>query len=157
MVDVINATEPQLAALAAACHPASFGLAKKDVVDESYRKALKMDSSEFATQFSPLSSGIMEGIRKALFGKRTTENIKVELYKLNVYGISNPFFLSCVNPCLNYFPFQDLDRSSNRMSILHAARAWLDHSWLFFQQNTKAARWYSAMGVANSHSIPPVP
>jgi len=88
MIDIINATEPQLAALAAACQPASFGLAKKDVVDESYRKALKMDSSEFATQFSPLSSGIMEDIRKALFGSRTTESIKVELYKLNVYGTS---------------------------------------------------------------------
>ncbi|KIM42955.1 hypothetical protein M413DRAFT_69792 [Hebeloma cylindrosporum] len=86
MIDVISSTEPQLAALAAACQPASFGLAKEDVVDESYRKAGKMDASEFATQFSPTTSGIMENIRQALFGRRTTDSIKVELYKLNVYG-----------------------------------------------------------------------
>jgi len=91
MIDVIQATEPQLAALAAACQPASFGLAKEDVIDESYRKARKMDASQFATQFSPTSSGIMEGVQKALFGRRTTESIKVELYKLNVYGISLSF------------------------------------------------------------------
>ncbi|KIM35886.1 hypothetical protein M413DRAFT_449513 [Hebeloma cylindrosporum] len=86
VIDFLNAAEPQLAALAAACQPASFGLAQRDVIDESYRKALKMDSSQFAAQFSPLSSGIMKGIRKALFGNQTIEDIKVELYKLNVYG-----------------------------------------------------------------------
>ena len=33
----------------------------------------------------------MEGVQKALFDRQTTESIKVELYKLNVYGISLSF------------------------------------------------------------------
>ena len=96
MIDFSRATEAQLVTLAAACEPASFGIAKKDVIDESYRKAGKMDPSDFAMQFSPTSSGIMEGVRKSLFSNRTTESIKVELYKLNVYGTSfnsDPFLL----------------------------------------------------------------
>jgi hypothetical protein len=88
MIDFMQATEQQLAVLAAACQPATFGVAKNNVLDESYRKAGKMDASEFAVQFSPTSSGIMEGIRNSLFGGRPNESIKVELYKLNVYGTS---------------------------------------------------------------------
>lgn len=76
----------------------SFCLAKQDVIDESYRKARKMDSSEFATQFSPVSSGIMEGIRRALFGGRAADNINAELYKLNIYGISTVLFFFPMDP-----------------------------------------------------------
>jgi hypothetical protein len=89
MIDFAQATDQKLAYLAAACQPATFGVARNNVRDESYQKAGKMGASEFVSaQFSPLSSGIMEGLRKALFGGRTNESLKVELYKLNVYGMS---------------------------------------------------------------------
>ena len=91
MIDFTKVSDQQLASLEAACQPATFGVAQKDVLDESYRKAGKMDVSEFAAQFSPTSSGILEGIRKSLFMGRTNESIRVELYKLNVYGTSCSF------------------------------------------------------------------
>ncbi|KAF8971147.1 hypothetical protein BDZ97DRAFT_1651431, partial [Flammula alnicola] len=82
-----NATDAQLSSLAEACEPASFGRNDEDVLDESYRKAGKMDVKNFATQFSPVSSGIVQNIRESLLqGQNADEEIKVELYKLNVYG-----------------------------------------------------------------------
>jgi len=83
MIDFTQANDQQLASLEAACQPATFGVARNNVLDESYRKAGKMDASEFAAQFSPTSSGITEGIRKSLFGGQTNnESVKVELYKI---------------------------------------------------------------------------
>jgi hypothetical protein len=37
--------------LSDACQPATFGVNKEDVLDESYRKAGKMDVTDFATNF----------------------------------------------------------------------------------------------------------
>ncbi|KDR78105.1 hypothetical protein GALMADRAFT_1301839 [Galerina marginata CBS 339.88] len=87
LLNFANATETQLSSLAEACQQATFGVNQKDVLDESYRKAGKLDSTEFATQFSPLSSGIVDTIRESLLqGEHAEKSIKVELYKLNVYG-----------------------------------------------------------------------
>ena len=81
-----EATEEQLTTLAQACQPASFGVAREDVLDESYRKAGKMECADFATQFSPFSSKIVDKIRGSLFQGRNNTSIHVEMYKLNVYG-----------------------------------------------------------------------
>jgi hypothetical protein len=86
VLDSKEATEEQLAMLAQACQPASFGVAKEDVLDESYRKAGKMECAEFATQFSPFSCKIVDKIRGSLFQGRNDTSIHVEMYKLNVYG-----------------------------------------------------------------------
>ena len=54
-------------------------------MDESYRKAGKMDAVDFSANFNPNNSGIMEVIRSLLL-KDPESSIKVELHKLNVYG-----------------------------------------------------------------------
>ena len=79
-------TEEQLATPPQACHPASFGIAQEDVLDEPYRKAAKMECADFATQFSPFSSKVVDKIRGSLFQGRNNTSIHVEMYKLNVYG-----------------------------------------------------------------------
>lgn len=73
--------------LASACEPATFGVDQKDVLDESYRKARKLDVAHFATTFELRKSRIMDVVRAALL-ERHDSNIPVEadLYKLNVYG-----------------------------------------------------------------------
>lgn len=86
ILDFKDATDEQLAALAEACQPASFGIAEKDVLDESYRKAGKMECTDFATQFCPHASKIVDKIRKSLLQGRNDATIEVEMYKLNVYG-----------------------------------------------------------------------
>ena len=86
-IDFSNATGPQLELLFQACDPATFGVDKKDVIDESYRKAGKIDVANFATKFNVERSGILELIRNELLeGGGAKKGINVELYKLNVYG-----------------------------------------------------------------------
>jgi len=45
-----------------------------------------MECADFATQFSPFSSKVVDKIRGSLFQGRNNTSIHVEMYKLNVYG-----------------------------------------------------------------------
>jgi hypothetical protein len=70
-----------------ACEPAPFGLGRKDVLDDTYRKAGKLDTLNFATNLNVASSGLLESVRKGLLGWEDEERpIKAQLYTLNVYG-----------------------------------------------------------------------
>jgi hypothetical protein len=73
--------------LAQACEPASFGKKHEDVFDENYRKAGKMDSECFSSTLDPFHTNVMKIIRGYLLeGTQSTENVKIEPYKLNIYG-----------------------------------------------------------------------
>lgn len=73
--------------MADACHKATFGLSDKDVLDEAYRKAGKMDTTDFAALLSPNALGLMNIIATNLLrGRKSADDIEVKLYKLNVYG-----------------------------------------------------------------------
>lgn len=52
--------------LIAAAQPATFGLNGRNVMDESYRKASKLDSSHFSTNFHPADYGILDAIKQCL-------------------------------------------------------------------------------------------
>ena len=113
-MDFTNVTDLQLDNLARACDPATFGLAQKDVLDESYRKAGKMDANRFATHFSPTDQGILEIVSDFLLRGRVPEkSIRLELYKLNIYG-------TCFSPrfCFSRLP-NKIDRS---WRVLQGAR-----------------------------------
>lgn len=60
------------------------------MLDPSYRKALKLDSTNFAINFSPERLGIIDQIEKRLgnspFEKRKSRGVYAELYKLNCYS-----------------------------------------------------------------------
>ena len=75
----------QLEHLVQACQPATFGIQQQDVLDESYRKAWKMDAMNFATNFNPNNTGIIQVIHDLLL-KDSQSSTQVELHKLNVYG-----------------------------------------------------------------------
>ncbi|TFY77585.1 hypothetical protein EWM64_g6427 [Hericium alpestre] len=86
-LDLANASEPQLAKLAEACQPATFGLNRQDVLDESYRKAGKMDVSQFSTMLVPERTELVKFIQEDLLdGDDALRPMRIELYKLNVYG-----------------------------------------------------------------------
>ena len=79
-----------------ACEPATFGKKGEEVLDESYRKAIKLDSNQFSTSFSPHDVGILDVIAQSLlpgvakpFSDRKSKyeedlGVVAELYKLNV-------------------------------------------------------------------------
>lgn len=76
--------------LIGACTPATFGRGGQDVYDEAYRKATKLDPSEFLTDFCPHEAGIMDIVTQILLpackGFEDMRGLKAELYKMNVYS-----------------------------------------------------------------------
>ncbi|KAG6855593.1 hypothetical protein H0H87_000432 [Tephrocybe sp. NHM501043] len=85
-LDLSNATEPELEALAYACAPATFGRNKEDVLDESYRKAGKMDLEDFAIKLNIENLGITNRICAQMLDAADADKIiRAEMYKLNVY------------------------------------------------------------------------
>jgi len=70
-----------------ACQPASFGRAGEAVLDEGYRKAGKLDRSQFATTFCPYEAGIVDVVTQLLVPQhkhgKHTRSIKVSLVRAN--------------------------------------------------------------------------
>ncbi|TVY40821.1 hypothetical protein LOCC1_G004633 [Lachnellula occidentalis] len=78
-----------------ACDPATFGLGGRDVLDEQYRKAGKLDTNRFSTSFHPHDYGIVDTISQTLLPSALSHimrdrfehrGVLAELYKLNVYS-----------------------------------------------------------------------
>lgn len=62
---------------------------QQDVLDESYRKAGKLDNTNFAVKFDIGRSGLIEVIRSNFLAEyNERRSVRAELYKLNVYGMS---------------------------------------------------------------------
>jgi hypothetical protein len=60
---------------------------QENVLDESYRKAGKMDSECFSPMLDLFQTDLIKVIRGYLLeGTQSKKGIKAELYKLNVYG-----------------------------------------------------------------------
>ena len=80
------------------CQPATYGFEGQDVLNESYRKAAKLDNNQFSTNFHPHDVGILDAIsqimvsgvaRSGLNGDNTASSnwgVVAELYKLNAYS-----------------------------------------------------------------------
>ena len=78
------------------CAPATFGMGGEEVLDESYRKAVKLDAHQFSTNFNPYDIGIVDAISQILLpgiakpfadGKAASgdsSGVVAELYSLNV-------------------------------------------------------------------------
>ncbi|KZV83282.1 hypothetical protein EXIGLDRAFT_843083 [Exidia glandulosa HHB12029] len=87
-----GASADELEKLASVCQAATFGRNQVDVLDESYRKAGKLDSDDFALNLDIVSSGFLDKVHDALFGwEGRSREIQAELYKLNVYRTGSFF------------------------------------------------------------------
>ena len=88
-----NPVVDQLDALERACEAATFGRNQETVLDETYRKAGKMDTDNFCIAFDAGRSGLLDVVQVGLFtGKTQKKGICAELYKLNVYGQCSGLF-----------------------------------------------------------------
>lgn len=80
--------EEDIKKLVEASEKATFGRNSQDILDESYRKAWKMDTSQFSTQFDVANSGILDVVHDQLLHyEKNSKNLVAHLYKLNVYGM----------------------------------------------------------------------
>ncbi|KAI4130889.1 MAG: hypothetical protein LQ338_001486 [Usnochroma carphineum] len=84
--------DERLEALLAMCDAATFGRGGEDVLDEGYRKASKLDTTRFSTNFHPHHCGILDSIQQVLLPSTVRgglelntgpQGVKAELYKLN--------------------------------------------------------------------------
>ncbi|KAG6358728.1 hypothetical protein INS49_012247 [Diaporthe citri] len=101
----VNTTVNNMKQLLRDMQPATYGYQGQDVLDESYRKASKLDPSHFACTFSPHELGIIDEVARILlpgFEDKTKPKkyaytlcepqiqpvsvMRSELYKLNVYA-----------------------------------------------------------------------
>lgn len=109
----------KLNALVNSCQPATFGLGGRDVLDEGYRKASKLDTTQFSSNFHPHDCGILDSVQQVLFPSTVRggvrlgigpQGIRAELYKLNV-GIFKTIHIRCIDHCCphRYTP----DRQAN--------------------------------------------
>lgn len=82
------ATAGNLQQLVTDMAPATFGRGGQDVYDEAYRKALKMETSEFCSTFNPYESAIVDAVAQILLpsviDSINFRAVRAELYKLNV-------------------------------------------------------------------------
>lgn len=76
-----------------ACEQATFGVGGRNVLDENYRKAYKLDKIAFCTDFHAHDCGIIDAIQQLLLPSTITgsqgvgigsHGVRAELYKLNV-------------------------------------------------------------------------
>ncbi|EWG41439.1 hypothetical protein FVEG_03561 [Fusarium verticillioides 7600] len=99
-------------ALLADCQPATFGIGSQEVLNEEYRKAGKMNTEDFCTNFNPYEHGIVDTINQVLAQASVTDarglGVKAELYKLNVYS----------GPSGKFKPHVDTPRSDRQMGSL---------------------------------------
>jgi hypothetical protein len=80
--------------LTQACDPVSFGLEKREILDETYREGGKMDPERFASPLHPPETDLIKIIRSYLLeGTRSSKYIVTELQKLNVYSKYSIFVL----------------------------------------------------------------
>ncbi|KAG9552016.1 hypothetical protein KCU71_g8999, partial [Aureobasidium melanogenum] len=58
--------DPAFMKLISTCEPATFGRGDKDVYDEQYRKATKLDTEDFLADFCPYETGIIDIVQQLL-------------------------------------------------------------------------------------------
>ncbi|KAF2014657.1 hypothetical protein BU24DRAFT_349125 [Aaosphaeria arxii CBS 175.79] len=145
------------------CQPASFGMNGKEVLDDTYRKATKMDRSNFSTDFCPYELGIIDTIAQILLpGSKEnihTNGVKAELYKLNVYAAPSGFFKAHVDTPRSEQQFGSLVVSlpcrheGGQLAVRHAG-----HSTTFdwgnaSQQNDEACIQWAAFYSDCEHEV----
>ncbi|KAJ7148365.1 hypothetical protein C8R46DRAFT_917007 [Mycena filopes] len=164
-IDLGTATEEELEKLAQACVKATFGVDKADVLDETYRKAGKMDLNAFATRLDVVSSGILDAISPDMLegqGLGSDKVLRAELYKLNVYGPGSFFKAhkdtprgeTMIGSLVVVFPSP---HTGGELTLEHAATSWT------FDAASKLASSPSSPSVAYiafysdvTHAVEPV-
>ncbi|KAF9441609.1 hypothetical protein P691DRAFT_683343, partial [Macrolepiota fuliginosa MF-IS2] len=113
-----STTQAQVADLSSACEPATFGLGPKDVLDETYRKAGKLDEGKFSWVFNPDYGDFASRLVTGLFPWSSLDKgIRFEMYKLNVYGC-NISTHSRTGEGSFFRPHQDTPRSEDMFGSL---------------------------------------
>ncbi|KAF2117252.1 hypothetical protein BDV96DRAFT_490085 [Lophiotrema nucula] len=156
-----------VADLVADTQPATFGLEGKDVYDESYRKATKLDPNSFSTDFCPYELGIVDVVAQALLPNKTGQDnyqgVRAELYKLNVYKAPSGFFKAHVDTPRSEKQIGSLvvclpcDHEGGQLVVRHRAKS-MKFDWSKARDSIQWAAFYSdceheVLEVSSGHRI----
>lgn len=124
-----NALSPELHQLLAACAPAPIGRGEENVLDETYREAGKLETTEFSSTFCPYTTGTMDVVQQVLMPhslhQRGEAGLRAELHKLNVYSA----------PGGHFKPHVDTPRSDKQVGSLVVALP-LEHQGMYSRANS---------------------
>ncbi|KAF9017802.1 hypothetical protein BDZ89DRAFT_1074557 [Hymenopellis radicata] len=86
-LNLASATDDDLSHLISSCDAAPFGRGTETVMDATYRKAHKLDVSQFGMAFDLASTPILNKISQDLVDMKVSVKraVRAERYKLNVY------------------------------------------------------------------------
>ena len=96
-------TDGELESLSDACAAATFGRNQEAVHDENYRKSRKLDVTQFSSTFDVHALGFADILcNNLLADQQQQKSIRIERYKLNIYGEilpipRNPVFLTSIS------------------------------------------------------------
>ncbi|XP_055332224.1 uncharacterized protein LOC129584136 [Paramacrobiotus metropolitanus] len=86
-ISLHTASDAELEHLATSTDKATFGMNNLDVLDESYRKAGKMELDAFSVKLDVERAGILDRVKNDLLDRKGfRKGVHCEMYKLNVYG-----------------------------------------------------------------------
>ncbi|KAF8174470.1 hypothetical protein K438DRAFT_2023152 [Mycena galopus ATCC 62051] len=162
-VNFPRATEDDLEKLTAACQQATFGMGGADVLDESYRKAGKMDLNKFAARFDV--AGLLETITPDIMQGQNADGdkfLQAEMYKLNVYGPGSffkahkdtPRSEDMIGSLVVVFP---TTHAGGVLTLEHGANAWAFDSAVELASATNSTSLaYIAFYSDVTHAVEPV-
>ncbi|KAH8088919.1 hypothetical protein BXZ70DRAFT_1011431 [Cristinia sonorae] len=139
-----TATVEDLDLLEKACDAATFGRNDQNVLDETYRKAGKLDASNFASGFDIHVSGLPELIANKLLDGQGNMRVRAERYKLNVYG-KDAFFKAHKDTPRSEDMFGSLvlifptEHAGGSLVLRDASRTWTFDSAKALQDHSKTS------------------
>ncbi|KAK3304696.1 uncharacterized protein B0T15DRAFT_250851 [Chaetomium strumarium] len=143
---------------------ATFGLGGEDVFDESYRRAVKLDTSRFSTSFCPYDVGIMDTISSILVPGLSLDDggriARAELYKLNVYEGPSGFFKAHVDTPRSPAQFGSLvvclpaPHTGGQLQVKHNGRT-MTFDWSSSSSESQIIHW-AAFYSDVTHAVLPV-
>ncbi|KAJ7441018.1 hypothetical protein B0H11DRAFT_1882487 [Mycena galericulata] len=163
-IDLQTATGSDLMQLESACEKATFGVNQTDVLDETYRKAGKIDLNKFASRLDVVSSGLLDAISPdMLVGQSVDANkvLRAELYKLNVYGPGS-FFKAhrdtprgedMIGSLVIVFP---TDHAGGELTLEHDGTTWTFDAAAKLTESSALSLAYIAFYSDVTHAVEPV-
>ncbi|KAJ7123259.1 hypothetical protein C8R43DRAFT_43540 [Mycena crocata] len=163
-VDFSNATAEDLENLAQACQRATFGVSQEAVLDETYRKAGKLELGKFAACLDVVASGILDAITPDLLQGQSVDGektIRAKMYKLNVYGPGSFFKAhkdtprgeTMIGSLVITFPSA---HSGGALTLEHGGTSWTFDSAAELTKAPGAAVAYVAFYSDVTHAVEPV-
>ncbi|KAJ7659231.1 hypothetical protein DFH06DRAFT_1327061 [Mycena polygramma] len=163
-IDLSKATGDELKELAAGCQKATFGVDQPDTLDETYRKAGKLDLDRFATRLDVFASGLLEAITPDILQGQAFDAekyVRADIYKLNVYGPGS-FFKAhrdtprgedMIGSLVVVFP---TDHAGGELTLEHAGTTWTFDSAAQLSATPDPAVAYVAFYSDVTHAVEPV-